>query len=189
VSAKTLARKVLTLPLMVLAACLILFEDFVWNRITVLVGIISGWQVMARIERWVLARGRYATLALFAVPITALVPIKLIAVYLIVSGQVTMGIAVIVVAKLIGTAISARLFVIAKPQLMTFETFVLVHDRVLRFKAWAHQVVAELGVREALARLRASLRAARQGRPAQKSWGAALIDRLLAARRLLRRSD
>ena len=82
------ARKALTLPLMVLAACLILFEDFVWSRITVLVGIISRWQLVARLERWVLARDRTTTLALFAIPISALIPIKLIAVYLILIGLV-----------------------------------------------------------------------------------------------------
>lgn len=173
---------------MVLAACLILFEDFVWNKITVLVGIVSRWQLVARLERWVLRRGRYATLALFAVPISAILPIKLIAVYLIVSGQVTTGVLVIVVAKLIGTAISARLFIIAKPKLMTFETFVMVHGKVLQFKAWAHRVLNSLGVREAMARAKGTLQTALH-RPEAGPRGATLIDRLLAARRLLRKQD
>ena len=192
-STKTWMRKALTLPLMVLAAALILFEDFVWNKITLLVGLVSRWRLVARLERWVLTRDRTTTLALFAIPISALIPIKLIAVYLIVSGHVTVGILVIIAAKLIGTAISARLFMIAKPKLMTFETFVLVYNKVIQFKNWAHRVINSLGIREVLARTKAAVRVAglKWGGLSQKTkawtWSTTLIDRLLAARRHLRK--
>jgi hypothetical protein len=190
-SAKTWMRKTLTLPLMVLAAGLILFEDFVWNKITLLVGLVSRWRLVARLERWVLTRDRTTTLALFAIPISALIPIKLIAVYLIVSGHVTLGILVIIAAKLIGTAISARLFMIAKPKLMTFETFVLVYNKVIQFKNWAHRIVNSLGVREALARAKAAVQTTCLKWAGPSRWakmrGSTLGDRLLAARRHLRK--
>jgi hypothetical protein len=175
---KILVKKVLTL----------LFEDFVWDRITVLVGIIARWGLIARLERWVLNRGRYATLALFALPISALVPIKLTAVYLIVSGHALAGILVIIAAKVVGTAISARLYIIAQPKLMTFEAFVRVRAKVLHFKDWARQVLAGLRVPEAIARVRAVLRGLRRG-AAMEDHRSMLRDRLLAARRLLRRSE
>ena len=183
-------KRVLTLPLLVLAALLILFEDFVWDKVTALVAILARWRLVARLERWVLRRGRHATLALFAVPIACLIPIKLVAVYLIASGHVITGILVIVAAKLTGTAVSARLFVIAKPKLMTFETFVAVYRRVLRFKDWAHGVLDRLQVRQAVHRIKAALRRVRARMP--ESRGSALIfldTRWRAVRRRLRRSS
>ena len=97
-------KKALTLPLVVLAACLILFEDYIWDKVTALVAWLARWRLVQRLERWVLAQDRYTTLALFAVPIACLVPVKLTALYLIASGHVISGILVIVAAKVTGTA-------------------------------------------------------------------------------------
>ena len=143
-------RRALGLPLMVLAALIILFEDFVWARVTALVAALARLRLVARLEAWVLARSRHTTLALFAIPIACLVPFKLFAVWLIATGHIVSGILVIVAAKVTGTAISARLFVIARPKLMTFETFVRVHAAVLRFSAWAHGLIEALGVPAAI---------------------------------------
>ena len=163
-------RRALALPVMVLAALAILFEDFVWSRITALVAVLARLHLVARLEAWVLTQGRHTTLALFAIPIACLIPIKLTAVWLIATGHVVTGILVIIAAKVTGTAISARLFVIARPKLMTFETFVRFHAVMLRFGAWAHGVIASLGVpaaitalRERGRRLRAAIRAALSG--------------------------
>ena len=149
-----------TLPLMVLAALIILFEDFVWVRVTALVALLARLRLVARIVAWVLTRGRHTTLALFAVPIACLIPFKLFALWLIASGHIVSGILVIIAAKVTGTAISARLFVIAKPKLMTFETFVRVYNAVLRFNAWAHGVIETLGIRAAIKRLKETVRGA-----------------------------
>ncbi len=151
-------RRAFTLPLMVLAALIILFEDFVWARVTALVAVLARLRLVARLEAWVLTRGRHTTLALFAVPIACLIPFKLFAVWLIATGHIVGGILVIIAAKVTGTAISARLFVIAKPKLMTFETFVRVYTAALRFSAWAHGLIEALGVPAAIRRLKAAAR-------------------------------
>ena len=156
----TRLRRAFSLPLMVLAALVILFEDFVWARVTVLVAVLARLRLVARLEAWVLTCGRHTTLALFAIPIACLVPVKLTAVWLIATGHIVTGILVILAAKVTGTAISARLFVIAKPKLMTFETFVRVYNAVLRFGAWARGVIDALGVRAALRAVRERVRAA-----------------------------
>ncbi len=186
---RALVKKALTLPVMVLAALLVLFEDFVWRHVTVLVAYLARWHLVARLEAWVLTRDRYTTLALFSLPIMALVPIKLTAVWLIVSGHAVLGILVIIAAKVTGTAISARLYMIAQPKLMTFETFVRIRTKVLGFKAWAHQVLFDLRVPETVARIRALI-GSRRGGAAGHGWlHHAVIGRLWAARRFLRKPD
>jgi len=52
------------------------------------------------------------------------VPVKLVAVWLIQDGRTTLGIAVIIAAKVVGTAFVGRLFVLVERQLMTFPGFV-----------------------------------------------------------------
>ena len=52
-----------------------------------------------------------------------LFPLKLLALWLIGQGQTGLGIAIIVAAKLLGTALVGRLFVLVEPQLMTFAWF------------------------------------------------------------------
>ena len=50
-------------------------------------------------------------------------PIKLGAVWLLANGHATLGIALIVGAKVVGTAFVGRLFVLVEPQLMVFPWF------------------------------------------------------------------
>ncbi len=151
-------RRAFTLPLLVLLALIVIFEDFVWVRITGLVATLARLRLVARLEAWALTRSRHATLALFAIPIACLIPFKLFALWLIATGHIVSGILVIIAAKVTGTAISARLFVIAKPKLMTFETFVKVYGAVLRFSAWAHDLLATLGVFAKIKALKSAVR-------------------------------
>ena len=76
------------------------------------------------LERRIRAAPRYVALALFLVPAIALSPVKLVALWLIHDGRASLGIAVIVAAKVVGTAFVGRLFVLVEAQLMTFPWFV-----------------------------------------------------------------
>ena len=51
-------------------------------------------------------------------------PVKLVALWLIQDGRTTLGICLIVAAKVVGTAFVGRLFVLVETQLMTFPWFV-----------------------------------------------------------------
>ena len=57
-------------------------------------------------------------------PALLLVPVKLGALWLIQDGQAMLGVAIIVAAKVLGTALVGRLFVLVESQLMTFAWFV-----------------------------------------------------------------
>ncbi|MBF0158062.1 MAG: hypothetical protein HQL58_00910 [Magnetococcales bacterium] len=151
-------RRILTYPAALLAALIVLFEELVWDRITDLAAWLARMRLVARLEQWVVTLGPYATLALFALPILTLLPVKLAALYLIAHGRTGAGIALIVVAKLIGTTISARLFVLAKPKLMTFALFGVVYNRVVQFKHWAHEVISRWPVVATMRHMVATIR-------------------------------
>ncbi len=63
---------------------------------------------------------------LFLVPAVALFPVKLGALWLIHEGWATLGVTLIVGAKLLGTALVGRLFVLTEPQLAQFAWFARV---------------------------------------------------------------
>lgn len=117
--AVALLRGVLT----VLAAVVLLIEEWGWRPLTRFAARISRWPPIARIEARIQAASPRVALALFLVPATLLFPLKLLALGFIERGDTVFGIAIIVAAKLAGTAFVGRLFVICEPQLMTFPWF------------------------------------------------------------------
>lgn len=127
--------------LIILASLIVLFEEWVWEGITGLVAWLARFRLVARLEAWVQTLSPRATVALFAVPLLALLPAKILALYFLTHGKVLRGVFVILLAKGIGTAVSARLFVLAKPKLMTFTSFVWVYSKVIRLKIWAHDLL------------------------------------------------
>ncbi|MBF0425709.1 MAG: hypothetical protein HQL66_07810 [Magnetococcales bacterium] len=150
-------RRVVAFPLLLLAALLVLFEEFVWVRIARLIDSLSHLRLFARLERWMLGLTPRQTLALFAVPLLALVPVKILAFYLLAHGQVLAGVVLIVVAKGVGTAVSAKLLVIAKPKLLTFPVFVWAYAKVDTLKQWARRLLAEFQVWQAIKRIHTTL--------------------------------
>lgn len=147
-----------------LIAIVLLFEEWGWEYLAA----ILAWFGRLPGLRWVEGRIRalppYASLALFAVPLLTLLPVKLLALYWLGHGHTVLGISVIIAAKLGGTAITARLFMLTRPTLMKlawfarwFNRWMAVKDRVLtrvkasaawqqwtRFKATAHSQIQRI---------------------------------------------
>jgi hypothetical protein len=147
-------RRILTPPLVVLAAFYLFLEEYLWVHLAALIARLSKLKAVARLEARVAALPPYPAMALFAIPTALIFPLKLLALYLIAAGHAVTGLVVIVLAKIVGTAIVARLFTLCRPQLMTVQWFarlytwiVRVRDdlyaRVRRMPAWqrAHAIV------------------------------------------------
>ncbi|MBN8489587.1 MAG: hypothetical protein J0M20_17890 [Burkholderiales bacterium] len=139
-------RAVLLAPLKGLLALLILFEEWGWEPLQRLVAAIGRWPGFRWIEGWVRGLPPYAALALFALPALALLPIKLAALWAIRQGHAVLGLTVIVIAKLVGTAIVARLFTLTHDVLMRLPWFAVLYTRWSAWKAgllaWVHASAA-----------------------------------------------
>lgn len=114
---------------------LILFEEWGWEPLQRQLGRLGTLPVLAQVERWIGRLSPYAALALFAVPALSLLPVKLLALWFISRGHVVFGTLVIVAAKLLGTAVLARLYTLTQPALMQLAWFVHWHGRWLVWKA------------------------------------------------------
>lgn len=121
-------KRLLTPPLIVLAALLMWVEEWLWEHLKVLTAWVAKFPLFKWSERLIQRLPAYPTMAVFLLPGAVLFPVKLGAVWLMTHGQVLLGIGVIVAAKVIGTAVVARLYVICQPKLMTIGWFARLHD-------------------------------------------------------------
>ena len=146
-----------------LLALLILFEEWGWSPLARALGRLTRWPPFARLERRIAALAPRTALAVLCAPALLLLPLKIGALCLLALGRVALGLLMLVLGKLLGTAIVARLFMLTQPQLMRMRWF---ERGYRRWTAWRDRVVAGLrasaawGAARALA---ARLRALRRG--------------------------
>ena len=116
-------------------ALVILFEEWGWAPLSRLMARIGNLPVFRQIEAVIKRLPPYAALALFLLPTLLLLPVKLLALWLISIGRAKLGLLVIVMAKVIGTAIVARLFALTQPALMQLTWFARLYARWSAWKA------------------------------------------------------
>jgi len=109
--------------LLALAALVMFIEEWGWRPLSAFLGRIARWPPLAWIEQRIRAAPPRVALVLFLVPALLLFPVKLAALWLIHEGRAMLGVGLIVVAKLAGTALVGRLFVLTEPQLMRYAWF------------------------------------------------------------------
>jgi hypothetical protein len=130
---RTLRNRLLS-PLVYLAALLLLLEDWFWDLGLRLVNHVVSWPPWKALERRIVALPPYAALCAFVLPALMLLPVKLLALLAIASGHPISGISVIVVAKVGGAALVARLYVLTKPTLLSLPWFARWHDKFMTLK-------------------------------------------------------
>jgi len=124
-----------------LLALVILFEEWGWEPLHRAMLWLGRWPPLAWLERRVGALPPYAALAVFLLPTLLLLPIKLLALWLIGQGRAGLGLLVIVIAKLAGTALLAWLFQLTQPALMQLTWFAHWYGR---WTAWKQAVLAQV---------------------------------------------
>jgi hypothetical protein len=121
------SRNRLLAPLLYLAAALLLLEEWFWDAGMRISGAIQAWPPLLALEQRVARLRPYPALCVFVVPGLLLVPVKVLAVVAIAHGHAASGIATIVVAKLLGAAVVARVYVLTLPTLKRLAWFARAH--------------------------------------------------------------
>jgi len=122
-----------------LVALVILFEEWGWEPLQAALARLGRLPPLAWLERRIAKLPSYAALAILAVPALAILPIKLAAVWVITRGHALAGLVIIVLAKLVGTAVLARLFALTRPALMRLDWFARGYAR---WTAWKNELLA-----------------------------------------------
>ncbi len=142
-----------------LLALVLLFEEWGWEPLAALVA------RMARLRPWAWTEGQitrlppWAAVLVFVAPVLALLPVKLAALYFIGSGHPVLGLLVLLAAKVVGTALLARLFSLTEPALMRLPWFARWYPN---WKTWKDGQIGQLrksGFWSALTQMRARVKA------------------------------
>jgi hypothetical protein len=153
---KALLRAVFFVPI----TLILLFEEWGWEPLSRLFAHLIRLPVWAWAEKKIARLPPWAALLAFAVPALALLPVKLLALYLFGKGKAALGLVLLVAAKLLGTALLARLFQLTQPALMQLAWFARWYPR---WKAWKDGWLEQV-------RQSATWRAARKWKATLRGW-------------------
>ena len=121
--------RALTLPLQWLLALVLLFEEWGWEPLQRAMAWLGRWPSLRWLEARIRSLQPWAALGVLAMPALALLPVKLLALWLMGHGHWMLGIFTVVAAKVLGTAVVARLFTLTRPALMQMEQFARIYAR------------------------------------------------------------
>lgn len=167
-----LARPILVFTLNVFLALILLFEEWGWEPLSNLLARLARYPLWAKLEQFIAGLPPYGALLALAIPSAVLIPAKLLGVYFLTTGHLISAGIVIFLAKIISTALIARIFLLTKPALMQIGWFARAYGifipwqealfaRVRASWAWRYGRVvkwrAKHAVHEAWRRLRPSL--------------------------------
>jgi hypothetical protein len=156
-------KRLLAAPFVFLAAVIILLEDWLWDDLARLAAAIGRLPVLHAIELFIAGLPPYAALVFFATPSLLLLPVKLVALYFMSHGQPTLGLVTAVAAKILGTALVARIFTLTRPTLMRIGWFAWLYQRFTGFKTRIYDAIKATAIYQAAhqqhMRLRAALKA------------------------------
>ncbi|CAK7069254.1 hypothetical protein [Saezia sanguinis] len=144
---------------MVLIALLLLFEEWGWEPLKKLLSWLLRWPFWQRLSARIAALPPYGALATFAIPIMVDESIKIIGLIQMARGHVAWGIAIIVIAKIIGTALVASIYNITEPKLLQLPWFARFHAWWI---PWKNQMMAKVRSTPFWQRMTAHLHATRQ---------------------------
>jgi hypothetical protein len=119
----------------VVLALVILFEEWGWEPLRRVFALIAKLPVIRQIEAGLRRLPPRWAFVVLVLPSLLILPIKLAALWLVARGHALLGVAVIIAAKLFGTALLAWLFQLIQPALMQLPWFARLYARWATWKA------------------------------------------------------
>jgi len=137
-----------------LAAVVFAIEEWGWRPLTEWAARLARWPPLAWLEERIRRAPPRVAICLFLVPALLLFPLKILALWFVHMGHATLGIGVILAAKIVGTALVGRLFILTEPQLVRFAWFARALDWWRTTKQRVHDVLDRAPAWQAFKRLR-----------------------------------
>jgi hypothetical protein len=128
------ARPVLARALEFLLALIIVLEEWGWRPLAELLGRLARWRPWAAVESVIIRLPPYAALVVFVLPSALLLPLKFLALFLVAKGQIVLAGLLFLAAKVVATALVARLFMLTQPALMQIGWFAWAYDTLMPWK-------------------------------------------------------
>ncbi len=123
------------------ATLLFVVEEWLWDNLIVAMRALGRLPGIRSVEAWIAGLPPAGAAFFFVLPSSLALPVKLIAVKLLLQGRYIEGALVIIAAKILATALFARLYVLTLPALMRVRWFVAVRAAFLRWGTWAYRQI------------------------------------------------
>lgn len=124
-------------------AVFLLFEEWGWEALASCFAALCRLPVWRHIERLITRLPPWGALLVFGIPMLLILPIKLLALFLVGRGHLVTGFGLVVMAKIAGTALAARLFQLTEPALMQLGWFSRFYPR---WKAWKDRMLRQVRI-------------------------------------------
>lgn len=124
-----------------LGTLLFIVEEWLWDSLTQGMRVLGRAPVIRQIEAWIARLPPAGAAFFFVLPTTLALPVKLLALHELARGHLLRGTLVILAAKLLATALFARLYVLTQPALMRVAWFVALRGLFLRWRDWAYRQI------------------------------------------------
>ncbi len=136
-------KRILKSAIFVLATVYFIVDAVFLKIATPLARWMARKRVFVRLRKWIGSLRPYPSLALFAVPVIVLEPVKPIAAYLIGSGHIAAGVTVLTIGEILKLVIVERLFKLCRRKLLKIPLFAWAYgywrqgvDWLVSMKAW-----------------------------------------------------
>lgn len=155
-------------PFVVVIAAVYFMADAIFASIAhPLARWIGARRVFAKLRTWIRSLRPYPSLALFAVPLIILEPVKPAAAYLAATGHVRMGLMVLIVGEILKLVLVERLFSINRDKLLSIPAFAWAYGKYRLVQEWLQSIeawqrvrrwsrIARFAIRSSLSELKAS---------------------------------
>jgi hypothetical protein len=125
-----------------IAAVYFLVDAVFWTIAKPVARWLADLRILDGLRTWIVSLRPYPTLALFAVPVIVLEPVKPVAAYLTATGHFASGLAVLVIGELLKLVLIERLFRLSRDKLMSIPAFAWCYGKFLQAKDWVESLKA-----------------------------------------------
>lgn len=119
-------------------ALILVFEEWGWEPLAAQFSKLAKLEIWRHLEERIIHLPPWGAVTILGIPVFILVPVKFLGLFLLDRGHIFSGAVVIVVAKLFGTALFARLFQLILPALMKMKWFSIWYPR---WKNWKDELL------------------------------------------------
>jgi hypothetical protein len=129
--------------LLFLGALIFLFEEWLWVGFTRLFAVLGRLGVLRWLDARLVKLAPAAALVILCIPIVLLFPVKIAGLWMIASGRFLTGCCVMLAAKILSTAVIARIFLTCRPQLLRMPWFARFYNVACALRDRVHQWMAQ----------------------------------------------
>jgi len=127
-------------------AIILIIEEWLWELLSAFGHRLIIWLRLSTLELWLSQTSPGLALVAMLIPVLLVTPMNLAALWMLANGLILQGIALEVVAKLLGTLLISRVFSLTKNQLLTFTVIAWTYGTITRWLAWAHAKIKETAI-------------------------------------------